>query len=237
MESSQHRVTPGRISRPSPAVTLDPETARDLVSRSLSPEDLPDPGRSLVLLARAQAGDRAALEDLVARYQDRLRRIVRIQLGSSMLRREYDSMDIVQSTFRAALPKIGDIQPRSAAGLLQWLSIIATNQIRDAYDHHRAAKRDIARKEPIADHGPAAPSNVGPSEQALLSELRELLDEEVARLPDDQRRAVLLRDYCGEDWDRIAAELERDAGAARQLHQRAWIKLRQALRPKLERGG
>jgi DNA-directed RNA polymerase specialized sigma24 family protein len=67
----------------------------------------------------------------------------------------------------------------------------------------------------------------------LLAEVREILDEEVAGLPDEQRRVVLLRDYIGEDWDRIAAELDRENGAARQLHQRAWIRLRQALRPKL----
>ena len=64
--------------------------------------------------------------------------------------------------------------------------------------------------------------------------MRELLDEEVSRLPDEQRRVVLLRDYCGEDWDRIAVELDRENGATRQLHQRAWIRLRQALRPRLE---
>lgn len=205
----------------------------DPLARSLSPEDLPDPAASLELLARAQVGDGAALEQLVARYQHRLRRIVRIQLGASVLRRHYDSMDIVQSTFRAALPKIQDIQPRSAAGLLQWLSLIATNQIRDAHDRHHTRKRDIGRDEPIAVER-ARSSDVPPDDRALLAEVRELLDDEVARLDADQRRVVVLRDYCGEDWERIAAELARDVGAARQLHQRAWIKLRQALRPKLD---
>jgi DNA-directed RNA polymerase specialized sigma24 family protein len=75
---------------------------------------------------------------------------------------------------------------------------------------------------------------VPPDEKAMLNEVRDLLDEEVARLPDDQRRVVILRDYCGEDWERIAAELDREKAATRQLHQRAWIQLRRALRPKLE---
>lgn len=207
----------------------------DLISRSISPDELPDPTRSLVLLARAQAGDRAALEDLVGRYQERLRRIVRIQLGKSALRRHYDSMDFVQSTFRAALPKIVDLKPQNQAGLLQWLSLIATNQIRDAHDYQHAAKRDVARDEQGDDvHAGISAHDMRPDQRALLAEVRELLDEEVSRLPEDQRRVVVLRDYCGEDWERISAELDRDNGAARQLHQRAWIKLRQALRPKLE---
>jgi RNA polymerase sigma-70 factor (ECF subfamily) len=216
-------------------VTEPPEKPDDLLSRSISTADLPEAGPSLALLARAQAGDRGALEDLIGRYQDRLRRIVRIQLGASVLRRHYDSMDIVQSTFRAALPKICEIQPRNAASLLQWLSIIATNQIRDAHDHHRARKREIGRERPLdGEASPVAASGAQPDEQAQLAELREMLDQEVAALPGDQRRVVILRDYCGEDWDRIAVELERDVGAVRQLNQRAWISLRRALRPHLE---
>jgi RNA polymerase sigma-70 factor (ECF subfamily) len=210
-----------------------------LLARSLSQADLPDSQHSLVLLSRAQAGDREALEDLVCRYQDRIRRIVRIQLGGSTLRRDFDSMDIVQNTFRAALPKIGDLRPRSAAGLLQWLSLIATNQIREAYASQRAAKRDIRRECALASPEESASLHVDhavpqPEEEALMSEIREMLDAAVASLPEDQRRVVVLRDYCGEDWDRIAAELERESGAARQLHQRAWISLRRELRSKLE---
>jgi DNA-directed RNA polymerase specialized sigma24 family protein len=115
------------------------------------------------------------------------------------------------------------------------LALIATNQIRDAHDHVRAGKRDVARED-HAEDAQAAISSGGtrPGDEALLAEVRELLDEEVSRLPDDQRRVVVLRDYCGEDWDRIAVELDRDNGATRQLHQRAWIRLRRALRPRLE---
>lgn len=215
-----------------------PSSKHDILARSLSPEDLPDARGSLDLLALAQGGDRSALEELITRYQERLRRIVGIQLGSSRLRRDYDSMDIVQSTLRAALPKIGDLRPQSAAGLLQWLSLIATNQIRDAYARLRTGKRDVDR-ERRGDGDDAVARQVAagdppPDERAALLEIRELLDEEVSRLPDDQRRVVLLRDYCGESWDRVSAELERDSGAARQLHQRAWIRLRRALRPRLE---
>lgn len=220
--------------------TNNPES---LLARSVSPDDLPEPTRSLELLVLAQAGDRRALEDLVGRYQERIRRIVRIQLGSSTLRRDYDSMDIVQSTFRAALPKIGGLRPRSAAGLLRWLAMIATNQIRDANSRQRAAKRDVDREAVDVegarfgpDHGQLQSHAPSPVQQALLAEVRELLDEEVTRLPPDQRRVIVLRDYCGEEWDRIAEELDRDIGATRQLHQRAWIKLRQALRPKLDPG-
>jgi RNA polymerase sigma factor (sigma-70 family) len=150
-------------------------------------------------------------------------------------------MDIVQSTFHAALPKIQDLRPPTAAALLQWFSIIATNQIRDAHDRQRAQKRDVRRERALGNSSQEssgslqlAASGAPPDEHALLAEVRELLDDEVSQLPVDQRRVVVLRDYCGEDWDRIAAELGRENGATRQLHQRAWIRLRRALRPKLD---
>ena len=60
--------------RPVFAVTRPVPPLHDLLARSITHADLPELGRSLALLARAQAGDRGALEDLVSRYQDRLRR-------------------------------------------------------------------------------------------------------------------------------------------------------------------
>jgi RNA polymerase sigma factor (sigma-70 family) len=229
----------GRFPRPI-LMTSPTHDPNELLSRSLSRDELPEARHSLDLLALAQGGNRQALEDLVGRYQGRIRRIVRIQLGASVLRRDYDSMDIVQSTFKAALPKICDLHPRSAAGLLQWLALIATNKIRDLHDRQQTGKRDTALEVPI-EHGPSArvgqPQLSGggapPDEEAMLREVRDLLDDEVAQLPEDQRRAVILRDYCGEEWEHIAVELDRDNGATRQLHQRAWIHLRRALRPKL----
>lgn len=212
-----------------------------LLSESLSDRELPAAHESLALLARARQGDEGALHDLLSRYQDRLRRIVHIQLGGSSLRQVHDSMDFVQETFLAALPKIRDLEPRSAASLLNWLSLIAINQIRDARDHRHAAKRDARRNVPLSAFAASTSGSVqlpapgtDPGAAAARREVRELLDDAVAALPDDQRRVVVLRDYCGESWERIAAELHRENGAARQLHQRAWIRLRAALRPVLE---
>ena len=65
-------------------------------------------------------------------------------------------------------------------------------------------------------------------------ELEALFDAAVNELPDDQREVVIQRDYCGLEWDEVAANVGRDnAHAARQLHQRAWISLRRTLGPKL----
>lgn len=110
------------VSQPSP----HPKT---LLERAVVGDEPVDHQTSLELLRRAQLGERAALESLIARCQERLRRIVRIQLGGSILRQHYDSMDIVQGTFEAALPTIAELKVQSAGALLQWLSVVATNVV------------------------------------------------------------------------------------------------------------
>ncbi len=217
-------------------------TPTDPLAASLDARSLPDPQVSLDLLAKARGGDEAALNELVARYHDRLRRIVRAKLGSR-LRRHMDSVDIVQGTFRTALPRLRELRPDSAAGLLQWLALIALNQIRDESDRWNAAKRDGGREVGLDACDAAgnalvaepAAAQVTPSIDAWHRELEQMLDEAVRELPQDQHEVVIMRDYCGEDWDEIARKLGRkNTHAARQLHQRAWIRLRQVLGPRLK---
>lgn len=194
--------------------------------------DATELAHSLEYVARAKRGDREALEALMSRYQDRVRRIVRIRMGSR-LRSQVESMDIVQETFLTAVKKLGDFEPRDHASILQWLSRIACNQIHGAHDYHTAQRRDQDRCVPLVDEDLTARQTL-PEEHAQKAEVRELLDEAMAQLPDDYREVVLLRDYCDGEWEFVAAQLGRPtAEAARELHRRAWIKLRRIVGPKL----
>lgn len=191
------------------------------------------------LLARAQAGDATALDDLLRRYQDRVQRIVRIRLGPD-LRRSVETTDLVQETFQAALRSIGELRVENDADLLNWLARIATNRIRDEHDRLNAQKRGSGRdraldgddsraraREPVAD-------DTSPVEAAMRSEVREVLDRAIAELPEEYREMVLLRDYCGASWESIAERFpEKSVHAAQQLHQRAWIKVRRLAEPRL----
>lgn len=202
---------------------------------------LPDPTSSLILLRSAQAGDRRSLDELIRRYEPRLRRIVRARLSPSLAARIEES-DIVDLTLQAASRQLGGFEPQSAASLLHWLSTIATSKIRDELDRLHAAKRDIAREVNLgafdgSSSGPGwqpAARDRSPSMELFRKELEELFDAAVNALPDDQREVVILRDYCHHGWDDIARLLSRTSPhAASQLHQRAWIALRRSLGPKL----
>ena len=186
------------------------------------------------LVRRYQQGDKAALGELLARYQERLRRIVRVRL-SSRLRARLDSMDIVQEVNLVAAQKLDRFELRSQASILQWLSAIVLNKIRDADDFLTAGKRD-ARREAAADSALVnlAPDAPRPEELAWRAELREILDEGLTRLPESYREVILLRDYSAADWGEVAERLERPSErAAQELHRRAWIRLRTLVAPRL----
>ncbi|MAB78331.1 MAG: hypothetical protein CMJ89_03155 [Planctomycetes bacterium] len=217
-------------------------TNPDALRKTLSQGAPLDMATSVDLVRKAKAGDRTALNDFLARYQDRLHRIVRIRLGAK-LRRHVDSIDIVQEAFVVAARKIGDLELRSHAGILQWLAKIAENRIRDANDYLFAKKRDRGREKPLAAPPMSSVASVQfPAEQTAMSdrafktEIRELMDAAMMELPDDYREVILLRDYSGGDWDYIAEVLgSKNKRICQSLHRRAWVRLARLVGEKLGR--
>jgi RNA polymerase sigma-70 factor (ECF subfamily) len=214
----------------------------DLLASSLpGAADELELSRSRALLERARAGEHVALAELLARHEPRLRRIVEIRLGEG-LRQHLDATDVVQETYRAALQSLATLDLGPDRDLLAWLARVAVHRIQDEHDRLHAQKRDVRREVELAEPSGSTPggppelaaSATSPSEGAARSEVRALVDAGVRGLPPDYREAILLRDYCGASWEHVARELGRPTvHAAQQLHQRAWIKLRRALEPRL----
>jgi RNA polymerase sigma-70 factor (ECF subfamily) len=216
-------------------------SAGDAGSSGLGEGELPAWSESIELVKRARKGDQSALEQLMRRYQDRLLRIVRVRLGAG-LREHLESMDIVQNTLEVAIQKIHRLDPRTPASILQWLARIAEHQIHDAHDYLYAAKRDPNRRVPLDPGDSSRDGGLGeslrdgaslPEERAWQTEIREVVDHCVTHLPLEYREVILLRDYCCDSWESISGQLDRTAGATRELHRRAWIKLRRAVREKI----
>ena len=220
----------------------EPRAENDPLADSLAGAPLPDLTESMVLLTAAQGGDRAALEQLLLRYHDRVLRIVRVRISHS-LRRHLESMDIVQETLRKAAANLDGLELRSTASILQWLSRIAENQMLDMHRRLTAAKRDKGREVPLLDSReagelrrkpPPASGQLPPDELAATEELRVIVDECVAELPDDYREVIMLRTYCGGSWEFVAQQMKRDSpDAVRQLHRRARLRLARRLQQRM----
>jgi len=213
---------------------------------------MPDPGpdpalldpppalaESLDLVRRGQQGDRGALDELVARYQGRVRRIVSIRMGRQF-RGLLDSVDLTQETWMAALRGLSGFEPRDHGSIIRWLARIAENQVLDAADRVHAARRDRRREVPATETGessvaeaaalPAA-DDPSPSEVATRRELRATYDACVAELDDVYREVILLKDYSLLGWPEVCAQLGRpNVHATQELYRRAQLRLGELLR-------
>lgn len=206
-------------------------------------EGLLEPTYSVGLVRKAQAGDSAALDELFDRYHDRVRRIVRIRLRQKYtdLLWRMESVDIVHDAYQVAWRKLSEFEPRGPGSILNWLARIAENQIRDARAYLHAGVRDVRREVPLEPPEGASRSRAAersaeitrPDERAARAEIREIVDDALSELSDEHREVILLRDYCGGEWQELAETLQRSVGATQALHRRAWIRLRTIVRPRL----
>ena len=196
-----------------------------------------DPGnipKTQQLVALAQRGDASALNQLCSVYGERVRRIVRLQMGAE-LRSKLDSVDIVQDVLIQALAHLDDFTSRNEGDFLRWLCRIAENKFRDVRDRFRAAKRDIHREIPFTGEerttdggfvGVAGPlQTTTPS--VLLSKKEQLdrLERALDSLKPEYREVIVLCWIVLLSHEEIAARLNRSKGAVAMLLSRALVAL------------
>ena len=155
------------------------------------------------LVAAAQGGDRAALDDLLRRHYDRVHALCRRLAGN-----ESDALDATQEALIAVVRGLPRFDGRAAFST--WLYRVATNA---CLDELRRRKR---RPEPrsVDDEPDAAPSAGSPAfDQSVADRLA--IDEALAGLAEDFRIAVVLRDVVGLDYAEIATTLDVPPGTVR----------------------
>jgi RNA polymerase sigma factor (sigma-70 family) len=145
------------------------------------------------LVARVRAGDDAAFEIIYDRYYRGLLAFCGQMLGS-----RHEAEDALQHSFASAYRALrrgaGDIDLRP------WLSTIA---------HNRCLSALRAQRAQVSADGLAAgdqPFEGMSAQIQLRADLRELV-EELQRLPDDQRAALVLFELGDESHEQIAAVL------------------------------
>lgn len=190
--------------------------------------------RTLELVQRAQSGDPQALSDLLARYQERVRALVRRRMGAR-LRVDLDSGDMVQEAMVEVLEGFERFEMRDETAFVRWLSTLVENRLRELARFHNAAKRDRGREVRL-DGTPSGERAAGlgelsdedaptPSEVVSRRELGDRLAEAIERLS-DRHRSVLRARQGDAPWDVVAERLGLPSGAAaRMLHARARVAL------------
>jgi RNA polymerase sigma-70 factor (ECF subfamily) len=172
------------------------------------------------------------------RYRDLLCMLARqIQLDPR-LRRSFDSSDLVQETLLKATQNLEQFHGGSEAELVKWLQQIMQNALTDARRRARAQKRDVAREEALAvvvndssarlQNWLVAPDS-SPSQRAARKEELLRVAAALAKLPEDQRDVVILRDSLDTPVRTIAEQLGRTEKAVAGLLLRGRRKLRDLL--------
>lgn len=192
-----------------------------------------DHDETRILLQRWHGGDREAIDALVARDLPWIREFVARRLGP-LLRGRGETLDYVHDALIDVLAYVPRFVTGDRANFRALLARMLENHLRDAHDHHAAAKRSPLRERPMPSdsvldldqrqQGVPQPSSVAAQNEyaAWVRLAIELLDRE-------DRQVLLLREWHGLDFAAIAEHLGIQENAARMRFQRALPKLAKKL--------
>ena len=169
------------------------------------------------LVARAQQGDRSALEELYLIHFDRIYGYLHMSVGN-----RHDAEDLTTQTFLKMLEAIGRFRWQSAP-FSAWLFRIAHNL---AIDHFRAGKR-VQPEEEVPEPNGVEESSA--EEQALDSMGRARMLELIDRLAAEQRQVLTLKFLFGFVNAEVAGILGKSEGAVKSLQHRALASLQKQL--------
>jgi RNA polymerase sigma factor (sigma-70 family) len=180
------------------------------------------PGETTAL-DRARRGDPRAFEELLEAHSGRLFAHVARVLGAGA-----DAEDVVQEACISAWRSIGSFEGTSFRA---WLFRIATNRAIDVIRQRRRRGElplEVSDEEEVGWAEPAAP---GPEVHQLASgrETMAVVEEALARIPPEQRAALLLRDVEGFDYAEIARITAAEPGTVRSRIHRGRLAVRNAL--------
>lgn len=168
------------------------------------------------------------------RYRSYLRLLAEAQLGR-VGRRGIDASDIVQQTLLDAHKDRDRFRGKTEAEHFAWLRRLLACNLADEVRAQGRAKRDEARvrslEQAVGDSSARleqwlAADQSSPSERAERQEVLVRLADALARLPEDNRQAIVMRHCQGLSLNEISAALGRTSQAIAGLLKRGLAELR-----------
>jgi len=214
-----------------------PDNSESLVSTTSPPPEargprIATPSNSIdaEVLARAQAGDHAAFAQLYSLHKRRV-----YSLCLRMVSNTAEAEDLTQEAFLQLHRKIATFRGDSAFST--WLHRLAINVV---LMHLRKKGLPLTSldeaMEPTHDDGPGR--SFGAPDLSLSGSIDRLaLERAVGDLPAGYRLIFVLHDVEGYEHNEIAAMLDCSIGNSKSQLHKARMKLRDALRTSLQKGG
>ncbi|QDU23853.1 RNA polymerase sigma factor [Urbifossiella limnaea] len=194
----------------------------------------PDPTLTR-LFDRIRAGDRAALDELLAAHRDVVHRFVELRMDPR-LRKRVGVSDVVQETHLEVALRIHDFLAREPMAFRVWLLKTAHQQLlRLRRFHVEAARRSTEQEVPLSDNASLllasrlAEQAHGPHQALARSETVHRVRAALADLSGVDLEVILLRTFEGLTNKEAAHVLDLEPDAASKRYTRALLRLRQSL--------
>jgi len=184
----------------------------------------------LRLVKRVQAGDKAAFDLLVRKYQFKVHKLLTRYVYGRV-----EVEDVAQEAFIKAYRAIGGFRGDSA--FYTWLYRIAINTAKNhLVSQGRAPATTNADLDGIEsmDEGGNLRDIATPEHSLLTDEIAATVRQSITDLPKDLRTAISLREFDGLSYDEIAQVMDCPIGTVRSRIFRAREAIDEKLRPLLE---
>lgn len=200
----------------------------------------PDSEETRELLTAAHQGDEGAVEGLMGRHREALRRMVHLRMDRGVGRR-VDASDIVQDVLLEASQRLRDYLEKPVMPFHLWLRKLAKDRMVDMIRRHRGAqRRSIDREQPLrvpslGDRSSLdlaaqlADAELTPAAATIRRELQLRFHEALDQLADDDHDILLMRHFEHLTNSEAAQALELSPPAAGMRHLRALRRLKAIL--------
>lgn len=182
-----------------------------------------DADRDAELMIQFKAGKHDAFDELVRRNLGNVHSLI-----FRFMRSESHVDDLTQETFLRIYRHADSYQP--TARFSTWLYRIVANLCFNAL-RAKKLKRTCSLDNTAEDASMELPDSTQrtPSEELKDDELGKVIKEAINDLPENQRMAIILKQYEQLNYDEIANVMETSASAVKSLLSRARIALRSKL--------
>ena len=183
------------------------------------------------LVERAQGGDQKAFDQLVSKYQRKLERLL-----SRYVRDAAEIEDVAQEAFIKAYRALPGFRGDSA--FYTWLYRIGINTAKNylvAQGRRAPTSTGFDAEEAEGFDDAALLRDINTPESLLMTkQIGETVNAAMAALPEELRRAIMLREIDGLSYEEIAATMDCPIGTVRSRIFRAREAVAGRLRPLLD---
>jgi RNA polymerase sigma-70 factor (ECF subfamily) len=191
-------------------------------------------------LERAVSGDQRAMSDVWGRYQERLKRLIRLRMDRRVQGR-VDASDVLQEVFIDFATRLEDYLNEPTMPFYLWLRFLTSQRLQLVHRYHLGTrKRDAGRELSLIKNQMPEASSVSLAAQLIgrftsvieavqRAEMQLILQNTINDLDPIDREVLALRHFEELSNQEAALVLGIDPSAASTRHVRALKRLRQSL--------